>query len=578
MAPKVAGNIHRSTYRVFWTDHIKPDQWVLQVLDQGCKLPFQDGEPQAAYREKNNKSAFDNMPFVKQEVDKYKCRGVVQRVQKAPLCVSPLTVAARELAEGEIKNRLCLDLSRWINLLLKKEAVSLPGLEKALKCLMPGDSMSTYNLSSAYHHVKIFEGHRKFLGFSIPGEQGEEFYVFTCMPFGLASATHCLARMTKPICAFLAKEGIRNTIYIDDGWIPALLKLLAQQYLARTLQVLEAAGFIVATEKTDKPEDASQRKEYLGFIIDSTSMTVSAPDSKIQECRSLLIETVREHETKAKRLAKVIGKAISLQIATGPVVQLLTRAAQAELAETVEASLWGVTVRLSQDTRESLELLASVLPEFNGHPIRNESTAVPLERFIESSKDTEGRQIFGIDPAAPSAVIASDSSYVAACAYDVRDAGRIFVQEFSLEQAQLSSDHRELLDVLAALKSGASKLKHEEQKVKSIFWLTDSANLVVSLTKGSTKKASQKDVFEVFKITRDLKLDIIPIHLHREDYRIQVADHGSRFFDPDDWSIDNESFELITRQFTPTVDLFAHFSNAKCKKFYSFAKLLTPRV
>lgn len=67
----------------------------------------------------------------------------------------PLTVAIREISTDKLKKRLCLDLSRWINLVLAKEAVTLPSLDKALQSLMPEDYMATYDLSSAYHHVKI---------------------------------------------------------------------------------------------------------------------------------------------------------------------------------------------------------------------------------------------------------------------------------------------------------------------------------------------------------------------------------------------------------------------------------------
>ena len=91
-----AGNIHRRKYRSFWQEQIKPDKWVLQVLEEGYKLPFLQGEPRQAYKEKNNKSALDNMPFVRQSVLKYIDRGVVQKWSQPPLCISPLTVAARE--------------------------------------------------------------------------------------------------------------------------------------------------------------------------------------------------------------------------------------------------------------------------------------------------------------------------------------------------------------------------------------------------------------------------------------------------------------------------------------------------
>ena len=515
----------------------------------------------------------DNLPFVRETVQKYQSRGVVLQVENKPKCVSPLTVSLRHMPMEELKKRLCLDLSRWINLALLKEAVTLPSLDKAIKSLLPGDYMATYDLSSAYHHVMIHPEHWTYLGFSVPQEDGSDnYYVFTCMPFGLSSATHCLARLTKPLCSLLAKKGIRNTIYIDDGWVAALLKLIAQQHLRETLRVLEQAGFIIAQEKTDKPEEVSQIKEYLGFSINSINMTISASEYKISKCRTLLIEAVQEKEIGARRLAKVIGKAISLELTTGPVVQLLTRAAQAELAQTVEASHWAVTVILSQEARDSLELLASVLPEFNGHAIKNESNAIRLNQFLGQSEELEGRNFYGEAIVNPT-IVASDASNVAACAYDVENANGLFVQaQFSTQEKALSSGHRELLAVLAALRAGHRDLRHTGDSTKTVFWLTDSMNLVSFLTKGSSKPHIQSDVLAVFRAARELRINLYPVHLHREDYRIQVADFGSRYYDPDDWTVDNASYISLTQDWRPTIDLFAHFSNAKCERFYSYGK------
>ena len=107
------------------------------------------------------------------------------------------------------------------------------------------------------------------------------------MPFGLASAVQLLARLTKPICIFLAKEGIRLSIYIDDGWILALLRELAIQHLQRVLSVMQQAGFVFSIEKSDTPEDISQKKKHLGFHVDSSTMTISAQDSKLNEVKTL---------------------------------------------------------------------------------------------------------------------------------------------------------------------------------------------------------------------------------------------------------------------------------------------------
>ena len=94
--------------------------------------------------------------------------------------------------------------------------------------------------------------------FKVSNEVGEdEYYQFQVMPFGLASATQCLARVTKPICAHLAGKGIRHSLYIDDGKINARADKISE-HLKYTLQVLRKAGFIIAPNKTDTPETVSE--------------------------------------------------------------------------------------------------------------------------------------------------------------------------------------------------------------------------------------------------------------------------------------------------------------------------------
>ena len=86
-----------------------------------------------------------------------------QKLDKKPHCVNPLTVSIRELAEERKKKRLSLDLSRWVNKFVKKEATKLTGLEKSCDLLLKDDLQATYDLSAAYHQVNIYEGHKKFL-------------------------------------------------------------------------------------------------------------------------------------------------------------------------------------------------------------------------------------------------------------------------------------------------------------------------------------------------------------------------------------------------------------------------------
>ena len=194
----VAGNIHKAEYDKFWAEELKPDLWTARVRTEGYELTFKNNAWPPPYEEPNNQSCKDNMEFAWQQMLDWEGKGVVRRPKQKPRCVSPLTVSSRKMEEEEIKRRLCLDLSRHINKLLKKEVVRLSNLDKALQVLLRNDVQATYDLVSAYHHVAIHPDHQELLGCALPDPiTGETVYFeFTCMPFGLATATHCLTRLT----------------------------------------------------------------------------------------------------------------------------------------------------------------------------------------------------------------------------------------------------------------------------------------------------------------------------------------------------------------------------------------------
>ena len=367
---------------------LNPDSFVRSVLEHGYRIPFQDGVVPGPYREANNRSALDNMPYLQDHVETLLTDNTVDKVFSQPLCCLPLTVASRYV-EGLQRLCMCIDLSRYINLLLKKEAVTLPSLDKALKLLLPGDFQATFDLKSAFHHILIHPKDREFLGFSIPDKKTgrDRFFVFRVLPFGLAIAVQLLARMTKPICIFLAGEGIRLSIDIDDGWILAYLQELATLRLQRTFDVLVQAGFIISTSKSDTVQDISQCKKHLGFLVNSVTMVVSAPENKLEDVQNLIRQSLMCPSYSARQLAKVTGKVVSLFPAFGPIVLVLSQLAQSELAAFTESHSWSVLISLTQDAKDSLLLLADLLPTLNGYPIRSEATAVPLSSFLGQPDD-----------------------------------------------------------------------------------------------------------------------------------------------------------------------------------------------
>ena len=163
---------------------------------------------------------------------------------------------------------------------------------------------------------------------------------------------------------------------------------------------------------------------------------------------------------------------------------------------------------------------------------------------------------------------ASDASGYATCAYSIKGDHLYFRGTLSKDERMLSSGHRELLAVAKTLTyyEHTGKIKN---KATNIYWLTDSQNMVIFLTKGSGKSHIQKEVFKIMIQCKRLNIRIIPIHLLRDDPRIKIADDGSKTVDTDDWQIDDETLKKNKDKYNFTIDLFASDRNSKCKKFYS---------
>ena len=68
-----------------------------------------------------------------------------------------------------------------------------------MQLFQKGDYLFTFNLKSSYHHIDIFEPHRKFLGlqWEVCGEP--LYFVFTVLPFSLATACYAFTKILQPL-------------------------------------------------------------------------------------------------------------------------------------------------------------------------------------------------------------------------------------------------------------------------------------------------------------------------------------------------------------------------------------------
>ena len=540
----------------------------MDVIEHGYSLPFREVPTPSCL--KNNLSARQNMKFVREEVNKLEALGVVVFVSAPPTIVSPLTVATN--SAGNL--RLCLDVSRSVNEFLTIPKVVLADLSSALELTEQNDWQAVYDLSSAYHHIKMLEEHTQYLGAAFEKEDGSiQYFIYKFLPFGISSAVHVMTKVMKPFCAFLFSHGIRHTIYLDDGRVCSPTKAQAISDFSRVLAYLEMAGWTVALSKSDTPDTVSQVKNYLGFKIDSLSMKVFLQKQKQTDLVSLVKDLIKQKDklVKAKFLAKVLGKMISCAPALGKIPLIFARQGYFLLEETVEQKGWGALVRISPQLVDSLEAFLSTFPLYDGNPIAHSCNTISLLSLVGPPDEHFSNSFVPQHlPALPQDVFASDASNVAVCSYSIQTKDPFFfIGQLTPEQSQLSSGHRELLAVFMALKASLDSGR-VWSALTNIFWLTDSQNMVSFLNKGSTKPDIQTTVLEIMALTLALNIRIVPIHLRREDPRIQMADAGSRVRDSDDWSLDDFSCFQLNKSHGPfTLDPFADSSNAKTKRFFS---------
>jgi hypothetical protein len=200
---KAVGSVHNNLE--FWTETFEYDSYVMNILKNGYRIPVEMTAAQRAtvYREQNNQSAQSEMDFVRAEVKRLVEDDQVVQVYCPPVCINPLSVAFKVNADGTIKKRLVIDLSRWVNTLIIPDKFKMCTFQNALAQSAKGDYQSVFNVSKAYHHLRLAPESYGLVGFCVIGEDGKErFYHYVVVVFSLGPAGQALGRVMRPILVF----------------------------------------------------------------------------------------------------------------------------------------------------------------------------------------------------------------------------------------------------------------------------------------------------------------------------------------------------------------------------------------
>ena len=159
--------------------------------------------------------------------------------------------------------------------------------------------------------------------------------------------------------------GNNSFVYLDDGFgsQPERTSAVAAAFIQR--KELDSSGLLVNEEKSHWVP--MQVGEWLGFVINTISMTFRIPEKKVCKLKRLLNSAIQNRPSSYRELAKIAGSIISVALAVGPISRLQTR--QMYLA--IESrSAWDHIFLFPPVLLEELKFWFCNIESFNGYSIR----------------------------------------------------------------------------------------------------------------------------------------------------------------------------------------------------------------
>jgi hypothetical protein len=188
---------------------------------------------------------------------------------------------------------------------LQTQKFKMETLLKVLPLIRKGDWFGSWDIRKGYYNVAVHPDFQRFFCFDLDGQR----YMFKCLVMGISIAPFIFTKLMATIIRFARAAGIDVSFYLDD----TLLRAPAFETALRNLRVLgqlfQLAGFLLHEDKS--VSEPTQEIKYLGFLIDSRSMTISLPLEKSTKIRESLQQALRDADSQTpwtvRKAAQLIG-------------------------------------------------------------------------------------------------------------------------------------------------------------------------------------------------------------------------------------------------------------------------------
>ena len=354
-----------------------------------------------------------------------------------------------------------------------------------------GDVMCTFDLRAAYHHISIYEEHRKYLGFCFNSGKGNTYYQFDVLPFGISTAGYIFTKVLRAVVNYWREKGIKVILYLDDGIIGAESYITCQKIITEIRQDLDNLGFLMAEEKCNWIPCA--KVTWLGHVLNTDGCKISITEDRIEKTiknLNKILERVDKGNMwiQARELASVIGVIQSMKFALTFNVDLRTK--YCHMCVDTKAS-WQSKVLMNDKVIMEIKYWLRNINVCNGQP------------FGKNIQCTE--------------VAYSDASQLGYGGYMVSLDGNDTIGLWSPTEDKMSSTWREAEAVFRTLLVYKQLLRG-----KTVMWFCDNRNVSYILNKGSMKSSLHQIALNIENACTAYGIIIIPKWLPRTEnyYRI----------------------------------------------------------
>ena len=236
-------------------------------------------------------------------------------------------VFPRENKDGS--PRLLLNLKK-LNACVEHIHFKMETIQCVINMIQPNCWMASVDLKSAFYSIPVHPNHRKYLKFYWHNTP----YVFNVMPNGYTDAPRMFTKLLKPIFAYLRSRGFCSVVFLDDSYLQGDTYDDCYRNVCHTLFILQNLGFTINPAKSVLLP--TQSIEFLGYRIDSVTMTITLPTRKRDDIKDHCRQIIACPNPTIRDVARLIGKFVAASEAV-PYAPLFYRTLEIEKARALSS-------------------------------------------------------------------------------------------------------------------------------------------------------------------------------------------------------------------------------------------------